>query len=441
MSFTKNDQAVVLNRESLQYLANCIRLVHSLPDLLNDVLPSQTTTYSSYKVTELLNTLNTDLQNYVNNALGNLSHLKKEIVSVAPTDSSADEDTIYLVQDASGGYEQYLKINGVVTSLGSTSAFNNLYTKTESDAKFALLSTLNSLTTAVGGLNDLTTTDKTSIVNAINELKTDLTTHTDDTDIHVTTSDKTKWNEVDNKVNKTDITTTINSSSTDTQVPSAKSVWDNMRNKNTMQPSGTMAKYSTVFDWAVNNAGATCLYEGNNLADCPLKNTWGTLVCIGIKTENGLKVLACSNFNDNIYVRTILKRNGTNKWVEASWQKLCTTSVANVPTTKITLNKGFTGAVNYEVKNGVCYVTFDAFKSEKTGEDLIISGTLLPKPSTGIVTSAIYFDRAETKTGMVYILSNTDNRLKMHCYKANTLGWCTFSYPVVESLNKITTLY
>ena len=198
MSFTKNDQAVVLNRESLQYLANCIRLVHSLPDLLNDVLPSQTTTYSSYKVTELLNTLNTDLQNYVNNALGNLSHLKKAIVPVAPTDNSADEDTIYLVQDASGGYEQYLKINGVVTSLGSTSAINNVYTKTESEGKFALISTLNSLITTVGGLNDLTTTDKTSIVNAINELKTDLTTHTNDTNIHITSAERTLWNTVSN---------------------------------------------------------------------------------------------------------------------------------------------------------------------------------------------------------------------------------------------------
>ena len=210
MSFTKNDQAVVLNRESLQYLANCIRLVHSLPDLLNDVLPSQTTTYSSYKVTELLNTLNTDLQNYVNNALGNLSHLKKEIVSVAPTDNSADEDTIYLVQDASGGYEQYLKINGVVTSLGSTSAINNVYTKTESDGKFGLLSTLNSLITTVGGLNDLTTTDKTSIVNAINELKTVLTTHTSDTDIHITSAERTLWNTVSDKADTSQIHTHSN---------------------------------------------------------------------------------------------------------------------------------------------------------------------------------------------------------------------------------------
>ena len=249
MSFTKNDQAVVLNRESLQYLANCIRLVHSLPDLLNDVLPSQTTTYSSYKVTELLNTLNTDLQNYVNNALGNLSHLKKEIVSVAPTDSSADEDTIYLVQDASGGYEQYLKINGVVTSLGSTSAINNVYTKTESDGKFALLSTLNSLITAVGGLNDLTTTDKTSIVNAINELKTSVTAlENKSTMVTLTqaeynqlvadgTIDADTYYIISDDSENIEITQTISSSSTKNEVPSALATFNLLK---TVYPVGSI---------------------------------------------------------------------------------------------------------------------------------------------------------------------------------------------------------
>ena len=249
MSFTKNDQAVVLNRESLQYLANCIRLVHSLPDLLNDVLPSQTTTYSSYKVTELLNTLNTDLQNYVNNALGNLSHLKKEIVSVAPTDSSADEDTIYLVQDASGGYEQYLKINGVVTSLGSTSAINNVYTKTESDSKFGLLSTLNSLITVVGGLNDLTTTDKTSIVNAINELKTSVTAlENKSTMVTLTqaeynqlvadgTVDADTYYIISDDSENIEITQTISSSSTKNEVPSALAVFNLLK---TVYPVGSI---------------------------------------------------------------------------------------------------------------------------------------------------------------------------------------------------------
>ena len=101
---------------------------------------------------------------------------------------------------------------------------------------------------------------------------TDLTKHTGDTNIHVTTSDKTKWNKVDNKVDKTDIvdnltstdtdkplsanqgkvlkgevdkkandnevikktaiTTTIDSTSTDTQVPTAKSVYNLAGNEN-----------------------------------------------------------------------------------------------------------------------------------------------------------------------------------------------------------------
>lgn len=171
MSITKNDNAVVMNRDSLQYLANCIRLVHSLPELLNDVLPSQTTTYSSYKVTELLNTLNKDLQDYVNSALGNLSHLKKEIASTVPTSDVAEENTIYLVENSTtGGFDQYLLINGNIENLGNTASIGNTYTKTESDSKYASLSTLNSLINSVGTLNDLPTTDKTSIVNAIKEV-------------------------------------------------------------------------------------------------------------------------------------------------------------------------------------------------------------------------------------------------------------------------------
>ena len=56
---------------------------------------------------------------------------------------------------------------------------------------------------------------------------------------------------------------------------------------------------------------------------------------------------------------------------------------------------------------------------------------LLPKPSIGIVTSTIYFDRSDAKTGMIFIYPN-ENKLRMHCCKANTNGWCTFSYPVAE---------
>ena len=60
----------------------------------------------------------------------------------------------------------------------------------------------------------------------------DLTTHAKDTGIHITSVERTKWNKVDNKVNKTDITTTIDSSSTDEQVASAKAVYDGLESIN-----------------------------------------------------------------------------------------------------------------------------------------------------------------------------------------------------------------
>ena len=171
MSISQDKKAIVIDKPSLEYICSCIKLLQSVPELLNDLTPSQKTVYSSYKVTELLNTLNTDLQTYVNTSLGALTHLKKEIVQTVPTVDTAEENTIYLLKnDEDGGYSQYLFINGVVENLGSTTAVDNVYTKTETDAKFALLSTLNDLIATVGGLNELKTNTKESIVKAINEL-------------------------------------------------------------------------------------------------------------------------------------------------------------------------------------------------------------------------------------------------------------------------------
>ena len=170
MSISQDKKAVVIDKPSLEYICSCIKLLQSVPELLNDLTPSQKTVYSSYKVTELINALGENLQTYVNTSLGALTHLKKEIVQTVPTVDTAEEDTIYLLKnDEDGGYSQYLLINGVVENLGSTTAIN-AYTKTETDAKFALLSTLNDLIATVGGLNELKTNTKESIVKAINEL-------------------------------------------------------------------------------------------------------------------------------------------------------------------------------------------------------------------------------------------------------------------------------
>ena len=279
---------------------------------------------------------------------------------------------------------------------------------------------------------------------------TDLTSHTSDTNIHVTTSDKTKWNKVDNKVDKANITTTIGSSSTDTQVPSAKSVYDNIikdklgnlgidhtyfqsdsmnvklthfgaykfGNPTKGVPSDNVGDWVLInIPWNINDKSnfTTTMQYANQLLFSPRKNDvfWYRIVW---------------NYNESSYTYTEGDYNVFRKW-----NKICMTSVTDVPRTQIKLNNGFTGTIIYEVKNGICYINADAFKSEKTGEDLIVSDTLLPKPSIGTVTAMINFDRVEEETGMITIIPILDNRLRMHCYRANTKGWCTFSYPVAES--------
>ena len=56
-----------------------------------------------------------------------------------------------------------------------------------------------------------------------NTLSGTVSAHTADTDIHITSAERTAWND---KINTSAIVTSITSSSTDSQVPSAKAVYD-----------------------------------------------------------------------------------------------------------------------------------------------------------------------------------------------------------------------
>ena len=82
--------------------------------------------------------------------------------------------------------------------------------------------------TKVSELTDSADYAKTADVNdSISALQTgkadasDLTAHTNDTDIHVTADDKTLWNTVEDKVDKTSIATALDDTVTDEQVTSA----------------------------------------------------------------------------------------------------------------------------------------------------------------------------------------------------------------------------
>ena len=348
------------------------------------------------------------------------------------TTEVTDGNYLYLILDSgTSKYNIYALVDGSVEKLTTVEVnLDNYFTKTEieadflkkadADGKYATITTVDGKVNKTDILDNLTSTntDKPLSANQGKVLKDEVNLKANDSDV----------------VKKTDIVTTIDSASTDDKTPSAKAVYDNIKNKNTIQPTGTIANYSTVFDWAVNNVGASCGYEGNMFDDCPLNNTWGTLICIGTKVESGLKVLFCTNFNKDIYIRTIQRRNGVNAWV-TSWQRVCSTTVEDKSPAEISsfVDTDVSGTVNYRVKNGICFVKLWAVQSTTTGMGKFLLNNLsLPIPSCFDTGNALFEANGDgTTTAFAFVDAN--GALIVHFYKANSEAYGSFSYPVAES--------
>lgn len=188
MSITKSQNARVMSEEAIQYLCKCINLVNSLPTSVIDNLHlADNLTFSSTKIDSLLTTLKKDCNKYTDSIVANLSRLELKVV----TDEADmnEHNKLYLIKkNGETSYSQYV----IVTNDSGV------------DEKILL------------GTCDISMTDYLKITDAdstyckktdFDALNTVLTTHTSDTDIHVSTTDREKWNKVDNKVDKTDFDT------------------------------------------------------------------------------------------------------------------------------------------------------------------------------------------------------------------------------------------
>ena len=259
---------------------------------------------------------------------------------------------------------------------------------------------------------------------------TDLANHTSDTDIHITSAERTKWNEVDNKVNKTDITTTIDSSSTDTQVPSAKAIYNKSKNRIIrLENGGDVIAYAdyiisesvtdtvrmrdaTNSPYGVNNKSNDFYYTIYNMDDYKFK-----------------RIVAYDIRKNDMYM--IMKNNG--KW--GTWQRVCTTSVADVEQTTVT----FTDTTNYKpsdivgfkytVSNGICYVTGGIKCVSPTSSNVIVY--TLPKPKLGSLCYKT-FSFSSNDTNTTFIVIGAGGKLNLSKGVANTEYRCSFTYPVLE---------
>ena len=296
-----------------------------------------------------------------------------------------------------------------------------------------------------------TSTNIASAKGVYNELNkkanaTDLTTHTSDTNIHVTTSDKTKWNNVDNKVDKTDITTTIDSSSTDSELPSARSIYYNCIegieiNQTTIDTYGTEILKYPLGIWRINNYSIT-----SKFTDLPIKKS-GRIEITSINPNTNVnpwenqwsyRVYNFETINGENYIRKL--ESGNTAGVisrDTGWKRVCTTSVADVPPTNIapadtTTFVDFKGnsSCNYYVKNGVCYVSLWGVKITSTGASKQ-TDVYLPKSANGRAGTLMTGNGDATAHAFAFIIDNGELCFDVKDTNISLFG--SFSYPVKES--------
>ena len=344
----------------------------------------------------------------------------------------------------------------------------------------------------IGSLGDLLTTDISSIVNAINEVFTNLNTtkesldkHTNNSDIHVSTTDKEKWNKVDEKVDatdfnihtgdtsihitsaertkwnevtdkanstdltthtsdtdihtsatekasyvkKTDITTNIDNTVTDEQIASARAI--------------LRSKIAIRMDESVNpenyEVGAW-FAEGHD--SIPLSTSYGHpcsewhigYVVTGYVTNEGTgyKIILAIAMSGNCYIKV----QGWNTWTK--WQKVCSTSVADVPLTKVTstviASNVTNGELRYFVKDGKCYIELDTINIATIGNAISISSFNFPIPylnrSCGYKTIQSV---KGNKSLLISVDSNGNLKYWANEYHIDGTYFGSFSYPVAES--------
>ena len=321
-----------ISKEGLEYLCGLIRDINGLDtNLIDDLNIKSNGTFSSVRINTLLNALKTDCNDFANSLVSNISRLELKIV----TDESSivDSNILYLYKPPTGqtSYNQYVVIEGNKVLLGTTDInMSDYYTITQADTKFTLKTDFNSLKTEVTTLKtkvgtDTLNTTSQDLSGGVNELKTDLTTHTNDTDIHITTAERTKWNEVDNKIDKTDITTTISSSSTDSQVPSALAVL-NLKKARRLDESVNPENYE-VGDWYAEGKDGILLSTSYGH---PCSSWHIGYIVTGFRennSNNGYKKILAITRDGDCYIKT----QKWNTWTE--WQKLCTTSDTDIHVT------------------------------------------------------------------------------------------------------------
>ena len=245
-------------------------------------------------------------------------------------------------------------------------------------------------------------------------------------------SDDAKWSNWEKVLSSSDITTTIGNTSTDTQVPSAKAVFDNIK-KNGLIWQGTQrlqdSQESSVFNYCKSN------FTRERICGFRLEPKDGS----GYFSSASVTIIYCLSSVNYGWILGLSDKSGTPMAIMQiietrlkKWQKICSTSVVDVGLTKLEAGGDMTGGVQYYVKNGICYVNVIGLSSStmSAGSQEIVSG--LPVPA---ITTNVWYTLTSNSTTGGSLLIRIDDTGKMinHIGTNGASYYGSFSYPVAES--------
>ena len=390
--------------------------IAELTAVISDSVVAKNKVFSSSHTTELIQKSVIESNEYADSLVANLSNIKLDIVDTLPDASTVNKSTIYILKDSTGGTNNTLNVWSDTTSafveVGKLSVnMNNYYTKSEVDTL----------------LDDKANADEVLKPDAI---VADLTTTSGST----TLSTAGLQTELDKVVKTTDISTTIDDTSTNDTVPTNKAVYDSLINKVNNTIVLTTADEVNSFDRVYQSfIIEPSVAESVGLPKAP-DSTW---FCINLSHVKGFKYPSQIAF-EYAGIERIMYRTAHNG-VWHNWRKMPTTSVADVPVTSLAwaettyFENSYTGCF-YQVKNGVCFVNIDmTCNAPMTGGYKL--PLTLPKPTTEYVHFSVSSlpNGAYETSSITIAVAGSGTQVVAYGGVATHRYLGMLSYPVAES--------
>lgn len=381
-----------------------------LSKIINDNVKANNKLWSSNKIDSELQNVVIEANKYSDELIGQISSISLEYVTALPN-TDIKSNVIYILQGIPNTLNVYNNSTSAFVTVGDLNIdLTNYYTKSEVDAELIKKANADEVLKPDAIVSDLTTTSGSTTLSTAG-LQTEL----------------------DKVVKTADIKTTLDENSTNDDVYGGKAIFDAIHESISMILSSAsdittlLAKLKSL---APGKSVVIKLYDDSGILFPVAGNYIGT---VSVINGNEIIVICVNHWNSKHAYTFRVQTDDTS----ISLNKICVTSVNDIPWTNITGNLlstkvKFSNADSYAsycVKNGTCYVTIWSMTIlAECGVEVLFNG--LPEAA---ITGSSSLKTANTSFGLVFtgdggqILMNVD----ASCIGRN--GYCTLSYPVKES--------